>query len=667
MDKKSKPKKIKIITLLIMLILNTFATIYLTHSLLLLNGIENTIRIVVIAILVLLNITFALSYFKSFKKNKKRFYIFLPVIIIYSSVLILSSYMIQKTYSKIDSLSSDSTKYSSSLVTLKDNEDDTLKKLDGTIGIISDTTNVAGNQIPYDIINAKKIKNKVIEYDNYLELLTALINEKVDYAFLPTNYPIMFSNLEEKELQNLDTTTKIVYTEEKSVKQNNNSSKNMNEPFTILLMGVDSETEGIANSSFNGDSLMLVTFNPKTLSSTILSIPRDTYVPITCFTNSASSKITHAAWYGEECMINTIENYTGVTIDYYVKVNFKAVVELVDAIGGVEIDVPYNFCEQDSNRNFGKSTIYVEKGLQTLMGEEALAYARNRHPNPSYCSSKWTNYYSDDIVRGKHQQEVVKAILNKLKTVANLNTVNELLNTISNNMETNMTTSQILSLYNIAKDVISKSSGNMSDLISLKRLGLSYTTSSVYDITLKSIISDVLVYEDSLAEVVSAMKVNLGLEEAKVIKTFEFDITTPYEGETIGLTGKYSDLPNYKWVPNFIGDSVYQSKATASNLGLTVTFKYVTTGSGSVNTVISQSYPAGTNYSKASSLVLTVLTAATETTKTASTSTSTTSGTSTSSSSTSSASTTNSTSTTGSTSSSSTGSTSTSTEKTTTN
>ena len=614
MDKKSNPKKLRIIALLIMFILNTFGTIYLTYNLLLLSGIETIVRLVVIAILLLLNITFTISYLKSFKKRLKRFYIFFPFIIIYSVLLIVAAYLIQITYSKIDGLSSSSTLYSSSLVTLIDNSVDDIKDIEGTIGIISDTTNISGNQIPYEIIDEKNIKNEIVEFDNYPELLSALINEEVDYAFLPTNYTIMFSNLEDEDLQDLETTTKIIYTEEKKVKQETTSSKDMTEPFTILLMGVDSETEGISSSAFNGDSLMLVTFNPTTLSSTILSIPRDTNVPITCFNNNAVSKITHAAWYGEECMIDTIENYTGITIDYYVKVNFKAVVELVDALGGVEIDVPYNFCEQNSNREFGNSTVYVEKGLQTLDGEEALAYARNRHPNTAYCSSKWTNYYSDDIVRGQHQQDVVKAILNKLKSVSSLDTVYELLDTISNNMETNMTTSQILSLYNIGKDIIAKSSGEVSDLVSLKKLGLKYTTSSVYDITLKSILSEVIVYEDSLAEVVSAMKVNLGLEEATTIKTFEFDITEPYESETIGLSGSYSDLPSYKLIPNFVGDSVYQSKVTASNLGITVTFKYVTTGSGSVNTVISQSYSAGTNYTKSGTVTLTVLTASTETT-----------------------------------------------------
>ena len=73
-----------------------------------------------------------------------------------------------------------------------------------------------------------------------------------------------------------------------------------------------------------------------------------------------------------------------VNIDYYAKINFKGVVQLVDALGGIDVDVDYSICEQNSSRKWGKNTIYVEKGRQHLNGEQALAFARNRHkPNAS--------------------------------------------------------------------------------------------------------------------------------------------------------------------------------------------------------------------------------------------------------------------------------------------
>ena len=178
---------------------------------------------------------------------------------------------------------------------------------------------------------------------------------------------------------------------------------------------------------------MLITFNPTTMNATILSIPRDTYVPIGCLKGYPQSKITHSGWNGESCVIKTINNWMDINVDYYVKVNFTALVSLVDSIGGIEVDVPYSFCEQDSNREWGENTVYVKKGLQTLDGEQALALSRNRHPNPGRCSAEWTNYYSDDIIRGQNQQLVINALINKIVKNISLDNIYSIIEAIDTN------------------------------------------------------------------------------------------------------------------------------------------------------------------------------------------------------------------------------------------
>ena len=136
------------------------------------------------------------------------------------------------------------------------------------------------------------------------------------------------------------------------------SNKKLDEPFTVLLMGVDSTLNSInTNTAFNGDTLMLITFNPKTLNATIFSIPRDLYVPITC-RNNGKAKINSSSVGGVSCVIDTIENLVDIKIDYYSKINFKGVVDLVNALGGIDVNVTYSFCEQDSKRSF-KNMIYV--------------------------------------------------------------------------------------------------------------------------------------------------------------------------------------------------------------------------------------------------------------------------------------------------------------------
>ena len=207
------------------------------------------------------------------------------------------------------------------------------------------------------------------------------------------------------------------------------TGKQVTEPFTMLLMGIDSTDEVLEkNAVANGDTLIVVTFNPKTLNATMLSIPRDSYVPIACWSNKAENKITHAAGYGNDCMMNTIEQYLGINIDYYAKINFKGLVKLVNAVDGVEINVEQTLCTDDSSRG---GQVCINPGYQTLDGEQALVYARNRKA-----------LVNGDFGRNQHQQEIVIALANKIKTVNSVSKFMEILDTVSNSLDTNLTTQQ---------------------------------------------------------------------------------------------------------------------------------------------------------------------------------------------------------------------------------
>ena len=596
---KKKKINFRLIMLLIITLFLLISNIYFIYSLISLSGIETLIRILVIIILILLVICFSIRYLRSCLLKKKSFVAYSIFLIIYSILFLIIGIVIRNTLNTIDNLTSEKTEYSVSLVTINDSE---IK----TVGMLSNNSTIE-TELINQIINEKDLKN-VKKYDNYISLINSL-NDETDAVFLPSDYKVRLQNIDGINI-NLNE-TKMLETKTKEVK-NETKNKTLTEPFTILLMGVDSEQENIKGASFNGDALMLITFNPKTLSTTILSIPRDSYVPIACFPNQKRNKITHAAWYGEECMKSTIENLLDIKIDYYVKVNFKGVVKLVDTLGGIEMDVPYSFCEQNSNREWGNNTIYVEEGHQLLNGEQALAYSRNRHAWPQYCSKKYTNYISNDFIRGQHQQEVLKAILNKLKTINDFGTIQSLLNTISNNLETNMTVNEILSLYNIGKDILTKSTGNVDELISMQRLYLSGIDAYIYDSSSKLTLYDYVLYEDSVQDVSNAMKENLGLKEKENIKTFEFDNEESYETKIIGQ-GNYTKLPDYKVVPDFIGDSKYQSSITAKSLGLKVNYVYDSNVDGIVGTIVKQSHNAGTLVSKVPVLTLTIKEAKTET------------------------------------------------------
>ena len=607
MKKLTKHKLAFFITLISILVL-IGGVGYFIFSISKLNNVENILRLagsIILGIVSLILIILSIRFLNKFKKVKLTIVIILMLLI--GGLGIFGGYNVDKVYNTLAKVSDTSgyTTYSSSLVTLKDNKAESIKDIgkDSKLGILNDETSYEGYKIPQEVIEKQKLSNETEEFDSYISMIDALLNGEIEYIFLPTNYSVMFGSME--GYTDIKDKTKVLLTEQKKVKEETNdnttdNAKPITEPFTVLLMGVDSDSEGIQNGSFNGDSLMLITFNPKTLSTTILSIPRDSYVPIACFSGQRKNKITHAAWKGETCMMNTIENFLDVNIDYYVKINFAGVVELVDALGGVEIDVPYNLCEQNSKRQWGENTVYIEKGLQTLNGEQALAYARNRHPNPSMCSSKWTNYTSNDFIRGEHQQEVVTALLNKFKDINSLDTVYKLLDTISNNMVTNMSTDQILSLYNVFKDVASKSAGmdNMADVLGIQRLKLNGYDARIYDYggTNLSLYNYVL-YDDSVKAVSNAMKENLGEKKTKVVKSFSFDVNTPYEKEVIGAdeTGSKSLVQ----LPNFVGQSVEYVRSYCSRNGISVTVK------GGNGYVISQSVPSGANIEDVNSITVT--------------------------------------------------------------
>lgn len=616
MKKLTRHKFAFVITLIVTLSLIA-ATGYFIYNLSLLKDIENVFRLgtsITLSVISLLLIIFALRALKRYKRIK--LFILILLMLIITSAEVFTSYNIGKVYGTIEKVTKTSgyTTYSSSLVTLKDNKAESLSDIKGEkLGIMEDENSIEGYIIPNEIIKKKSLSNEKEKYSSFIAMIDALKKGEINYVFLPTNYPVMYGSMEGYE--NLKEETKIIYTQTKKVKKDAETSntKPITEPFTVLIMGVDSEEEGIADGAFNGDSLIVATFNPKTLTTTMLSIPRDSYVPIACFQGQRKNKITHAAWQGESCMEKTIEKFLDIDIDYYVKINFKGVVKLVDTLGGVEIDVPYNLCEQNSNRQWGKNTVYIEKGKQTLNGEQALAFSRNRHANPGMCSAKWTNYTSSDFIRGQHQQEVIAALLNKFKSINSLDQVHNLLDTISNNMNTNMSTEQILSLYNVFKDISKKAgeSSDMADLLGIQKLYLNGHDQRIYDYggTNLSLYNYVL-YDDSIKAVSDAMKENLGIKKAKTVKKFSFNINNPYEEEIIGKdkTSKTS----LTLLPNFIGQSLSYVNSFCMSHGIKVN------ASGSSGTVTAQSVPAGANVEDVNSITIT-LSGTTQNTKTEST------------------------------------------------
>ena len=588
MEKKPKLKIILSIFLVIAVLTSAFAI----YEIFLLSSIETVIRYIIIGILILIDVVLYIKVRVASKKRKKKHKKRIGLIsfmIIYSLVCFAVGLVIAYVFGRLDNINKGYVTYTSDLVVMSDNaakDVDDVK--DYTIGILKDKDSPDGYIIPQEMIKENNLDddNELKKYDDYSTMLVDLYAGEVDAIFITDNYVDMFSGITGYEDVNTD--TKIILSKDKKMKKADtsdqelaSSGKSLDEPFTILLMGIDSTDEVLEkNAIANGDTLILITFNPKTLNATMLSIPRDSYVPIACWSDKAENKITHAAGYGTDCMMNTIEEYFGINIDYYAKINFKGLVKLVDAVGGVDVNVDANqtLCTDDSSRG---GEVCINPGPQTLNGEQALVYARNRK-----------QLANGDFGRGQHQQEIVMALLDKMKGITKVSSFMDILDTVSNSLDTNLTTKQILSFYNILKDILKRSaSADDSNIINIQQLYLQGTGEMIYDERMRMVLYNYVPNEQSKKDIIRAMKENLELADHKPIKKFTFSINEPYEKEVIGY-GPYKATDTYALLPDFTGDSQEQARATARRLGISVTFV------GGDGYVIDQEYPAGKRIDK---------------------------------------------------------------------
>ena len=581
-NKLKKTNKLFLIIYLITFIIYLITYILLIKNLMSLSGIETAIRIIVIVIFgIWLLVYFLWNLINLILKKFIKLSITTAITIIFAIVFSFANYYINMLYSGISNIGEkEYIVYTTNLVVLNGTEIND----ESILGMINNSNDIEGNVLAKELIEKENLTNNEIEeYSSYYEMIFDLLNGKIDGIFLSSNYQTIFGS--EESFKDLKDTT-IAYTYSKEMENQDTtltSNKSLKEPFTILLMGVDSEIDGLnANAAFNGDTLMLITFNPKTLNATMFSIPRDTYVPIVC-NNNKYAKINSSAAYGTSCVIDTVEQLTDITIDYYVKINFKGVVDLVDALGGIEVDIEapdfnYNhgvncggrFCEQNSDRDTSASgMIYLDPGLQTINGDVALAYARCRHL-----------YLQSDIDRNKHQQQVVEAIAKKAASLDNLSKIEEILNAVTKNITTNMSSKQILSFYDVLKSMIASSLSDGS-FLTIEKTYLEYYSLPVRLGNNGPFTSAIGYYPDSLNAIIKLMKENLEIENHEMIKTFSFDAneeyTTKVSGQGITTGTKLETMPN------FVGKSVSEVETWATNHNITLHTEFVNNTSSYYN------------------------------------------------------------------------------------
>ena len=514
--------------------------VFFTKSLLSLAGIETVIRFLLIGLFAVFGIIYTIFGLVKMFQNKKVGFIVLTVFtLIFAVIFGFGSYYIDRLYGKLENFTtSDTSTYTTVLLAMSGTE----YSNELVIGMVTDEEDRTGYILPLEYMSNEGMENTIEYYSNYTELLQALYSHEVDAIFITKDYATIYGG--EETYQNIATETTVLKEYSKEMKTEESellvSTKSLTEPFTVLVMGVDSEsTDGLdANAAFNGDTLILVTFNPKTLTATMFSMPRDLYVPIISSSgrNLGYNKINSSAAYGTASTVNTVENLTGIEIDYFVKVNFQGVIDLVNALGGIDVEVEqpdYDYyvsqwgegvlCESGADRTY-VNMVCMNTGWQHLNGEQALAYARNRH-----------GFLESDLARNRHQQQIIEAIAKKVAQTASFSDFEKLLDTISNNIATNMQTNQILSFYQSLKNMLLQAL-NGEDFITIQKTQLqTFSFRNMYGLSCLGY------YTGSLDVIVEAMEENLGLSTVETITTFSYDYSEDYEqdSESIGK-GVYS-------------------------------------------------------------------------------------------------------------------------------
>ena len=273
--------------------------------------------------------------------------------------------------------------------------------------------------------------NKTISFEPYeaMDYTTLLYDLSMDtiggVAISEKYYEMAIAND-----QSLEDSIRIIQTYDR-IKEKEVSTKDITkETFTIYLSGLDNV--GSPDQQTRTDTNLILIVNPRAKHIDMVSLPRDGYMPNTALAY-ANDKLTHTGMYGIETSVETIENFLQIPIDYYAKVSFNSLIQIIDIMDGVEVDVEIDFCEQDENRSFKKEDlICLKKGEQTLNGKEALAYARHR---------KTAGY--DNAGRQRAQRRIIQAMIDKLFSANALGYINDLLDDAPNYIITDMPTSDI--------------------------------------------------------------------------------------------------------------------------------------------------------------------------------------------------------------------------------
>lgn len=301
-----------------------------------------------------------------------------------------------------------------SVVVLKDSKYEKIEDIQYKILLYYDTE-LNKNKEAIDKLD-EAITLVIEKTDDVHELAQKLLDSKVDAILIEDSYYAMI----EEEIADFKSQTKVIYTftlEDtlETIAKNVSVTK---EPFVIYVSGIDSY--GTISSVARSDVNMLIVVNPQTKQILLVNTPRDYYVQLNG-TYGYRDKLTHAGIYGIDMSVKTMEDLYSVDVNYYVRVNFTSLINIIDAIGGIEVYSEYDFTSRIGGYHF-------KKGMNQMNGKKALGFARERY-----------SFNDGDRMRGQNQQAVINAMIEKVCSSSTILTkFDALLDSLKGSFQTNM-------------------------------------------------------------------------------------------------------------------------------------------------------------------------------------------------------------------------------------
>ena len=271
------------------------------------------------------------------------------------------------------------------------------------------------------------------EYETPAAMADALYDDEIQAIILNEGYISLLT--EQEDYSDFSDRTKIIYEyvtkhEITSIKPSGSITK---QPFVIYCSGSD-ERDSDINAKSRSDVNILAVVNPKTRQILLINTPRDYYLPLAF--NGELDKLTHAGMYGVQESMAVLDNLYGTKTSYYGRINFWGLIDIVDALGGIDVYSDYAFDAAAGDvEGYGYRSFSFSEGWNHLEGQEALAFSRERY-----------SFSDGDNQRGKNQMKVIQAIIEKATSPSVLAKYQDLLKAVSDNFITNISYDQISSL-----------------------------------------------------------------------------------------------------------------------------------------------------------------------------------------------------------------------------